>query len=181
MIKNEFRRWSTVCEMSDLTTTGTKFEVAVRLQRAADLLSGLTEEANSTPVSDSGQADLRWAGEFLTTVDWREPSSNQEVGLSSALAYEATESRPHFFGALERAAAGSSHLVKNGDELIADLSSLYRWLNSGASPEAQSPSQRALKLGANLLAALSMAMLAELRAPRRARSELFAGEISFGF
>src|ERR1039458_9044394 len=147
--------------MTDLNESSHLFEASSRLDSAATILGRLSEGQATTPADREA---LKWAGGFLSEVDWSSGVSNDARSLGN-LAVQATEVRPTFYAALigiERRLREAG--LKQENEVVEFLQKLYRFLIRGGMKgkgKATLPSER-LQLASAFLLELSQRLLIQL-------------------
>jgi hypothetical protein len=141
--------------MSDLLQSAKLFEVSVRLTDASNCLR--TIEDNEPDLSC--QESLKWAGRFLTEVDWNSGVTNQ--GIEGGLAVSATSARPKFYAAINRIAPRFKDVgINSENDLSAYFKRVYSLLNSGGTQEDLGTEE--LRLFEDLLYLLSQSITVEL-------------------
>lgn len=150
--------------MEDLGLVAELFKTSSTLQRAAasleKIFSGQAEIANGE------KATLKWAGQFLHTVDWgAKQQTSSQIGGSLALQLQATSVRPTFYSCLFRIAPQLQEAgLKSEDDLTTFLNSLYLNLlsagESGRKHKKLTPEES--KLGALLLYEIAESILVQI-------------------
>lgn len=141
--------------MADLLQTARLFEVGTRLQTAS---------SNLMSVAQGNEPDakaLKWAGSFLSQVDWTSGIGSQ-AGMDGGLTAAATNTRPKFFAALLRIQGDFQKVGISSDENIYSfLKAIYRCMESGG-VERNSLKSEHLRLAGELLHVLSRSIMVEL-------------------
>jgi len=141
--------------MADLLQTARLFEVGTRLQTASSNLVSIAE--GNQPDADT----LKWAGGFLSQVDWTSGVGAQG-GVDGGLTAVATNTRPKFFAALLRIQGDFQKAGINSDEHVYSfLKDVYRCLESGGAEKSTLESEH-LRLAAELLHVLSRSIMVDL-------------------
>lgn len=141
--------------MADLLQTARLFEVGTRLQTASSNLMSIAE--GNQP--DAGA--LKWAGEFLSQVDWTSGIGSQ-AGVDGALTAAAANTRPKFFAALLRIQGDFQRAGIDSDERVYGfLKDVYTCLESGGTKKSTLRSEH-LRLAGELLHVLSRSIMVDL-------------------
>jgi hypothetical protein len=144
--------------MSDLLQSAQLFEVSSRLQSASTSLSAL---ADGRQLDDAQKNALRWAGAFLSQVDWASRAQSRE-SIVDRFAVQATAARPTFYEALVSLFPDFRRLgIASPERVTGFLSKLYTVLLEGGDKALGIKSDR-LRLAAELLEWLSQSMLDQL-------------------
>jgi hypothetical protein len=106
------------------------------------------------------QDALRWAGNFLVTVDWEHgPASGGAASMTDSFAVQATTARPAFYASLLKVAPKfKNHGLVNRDSMVNFFRILYGVLSTGGTLE-EDVQKPQLELGATLLHELSSGLL----------------------
>lgn len=141
--------------MADLLQTARLFEVGTRLQTAS---SNLMSIAEGNPPDASA---LKWAGGFLSQVDWTSGIGSQ-AGVDGALTVAAASTRPKFFAALLRIQGDFQRAGIDSDERVYGfLKDVYTCLESGGTKKSTLRSEH-LRLAGELLHVLSRSIMVDL-------------------
>lgn len=144
--------------MSDLLQSAKLFEVSARLQTASTYLLGVAEDKQP---GDAGQQALKWAGNFLSQVDWAskvKPSGEGREGL----AVQAASARPAFYRVLMRLLpVFEEHGINTSGAVSSFLSRVYKTLVAGGT-DRNGASPEHLRLAATLLERLAQSVLSQL-------------------
>jgi hypothetical protein len=143
--------------MADLLQSARLFEVGTRLQTASSCLAQLGSNA---PLSSGQREALKWAGRFLTEVDWKS-GINERKGVDGGLAVSAANARPKFYASLIRIGPKFQGLgIDSERKVYAFLKKLYTVMLSGGTGGNLGESQ--LGLASELLHVLSKSIVVEL-------------------
>lgn len=147
--------WKGVQLMADLLQTARLFEVGTRLQTASSNLRGVAEGAPPDPDA------LKWAGSFLSQVDWTSGLGSQS-GIDGGLTAAATNTRPKFFAALLRIQDKFQEIgITSDDNVDGFLKATYKCLQSGGTERDDLKAEH-LRLAGELLQVLSRSIMVEL-------------------
>jgi hypothetical protein len=104
---------------------------------------------------------LRWAGDFLSQVDWTSGLGSQP-GIDGGLTAAATNTRPKFFAALLRIQDQFQEIGITSDENVDGfLRATYKCLKSGGTDRDDLKAEH-LRLAGELLQVLSRSIMVEL-------------------
>jgi len=160
--------------MPDLLQSAKLFEVSTRLQSAS---SSLGKFAQGLELNDKERDIFKWAGTFLTKVDWTSEIPT-ETGMHSGLTVSATNARPKFYASLLKIGPKLQKLgIDSEKEVRAFLGTVYKLLMSGGT-ETANISRDQLELVGELLHILSLNIMVDLSnnmLPKR-RTLLTVGE-----
>ncbi|MDE2106167.1 MAG: hypothetical protein KGL39_53590 [Patescibacteria group bacterium] len=148
--------------MENLVQTAQFLEASSRLRLASYWLGQLADNTEKKP-DLKGQADLAWAGRFLTEVDWTS-SPERPSGPSGEFAIQATSVRPLFYSSLVRFRQDLREAGINDPKTLAKFfNALYAFLSLKDYQIKQKPiSCPEMKLGAAFLEEISQSLLVQL-------------------
>jgi len=151
--------------MADLLQSAKLFEVGTRLQTASSSL--LKVARGDRPEPDA----LKWAGDFLTRVDWSSGVTSDE-SVDGGLAVSAANTRPKFYASLVRIGPKFQQMGIESEAQVYDfLKAVYRCLQSGGTEKSDMNSEY-FALASELLHVLSESIMVDLcnnGLPRRER------------
>jgi len=144
--------------MSDLLQSAQLFEVSSRLQTASTYLQKMVDGEGPGP---AGEDALKWAGAFLTQVDWASKIKPAE-GAREGLAVQATSARPSFYRVITKLFPVFEHNgITTSEDVSAFLGDVYTTLVGGGTVTEGLVPER-LRIAATLLELLSQSVLSQL-------------------
>lgn len=160
--------------MPDLLQSAKLFEVGAKLQTASSCVGKF---AQGLVLEEKDQNILKWAGGFLSRVDWTS-EIDSEAGEVSGLTVSATNTRPKFYASLLKISPKFSKVgIDSEQEVYKFLKAVYSFLISGGT-NVTSLTHDQLELVCELLHTLSQNIIVDLSnnmLPKR-RSLLSIGE-----
>jgi len=160
--------------MPDLLQSAKLFEVSTRLQTASSSLGKIVKGLDL----DEKESDIfRWAGSFLTQVDWTS-EIHAQGSVDGGLTVSASNTRPKFYASLRKIGPKFRQIgIDSEKEVCKFLSVAYKLLLSGGTEPRDIPIPQ-IELMSELLHVLSQNIMVDLSnnmLPRR-RSLLTIGE-----
>jgi hypothetical protein len=144
--------------MPDLLQSAKLFEVSTRLQTASSCVGKF---AQGLELDEKEQDIFKWAGAFLTQVDWTS-TIKAESGVDGGLTVSATNARPKFYASLIKMGPKlRQEGVDSGEKIHQFLKAVYQLLMSGGTQPTDIPSER-LELARELLHILSQNITVDL-------------------
>jgi hypothetical protein len=147
--------------MLDMEQSGKLFEASARLESAAEALQTIASAGEHAP-NEAESSALKWAGQFLTDLDWKAGNSS-----SGRLSVAATKVRPTFYATILKV---RTELEREGlsseQQLTRFFSDVYGLLLS----EGKKPVEKSrIVLAASFLRALAQGILSDLTRPSLSR------------
>jgi hypothetical protein len=144
--------------MPDLLQSAKLFEVSTKLQTAS---SCVVKFAQGRALDEKEQDIFKWAGSFLTQVDWTS-KIKAESGVEGGLTVSATNARPKFYASLIKMGPKLRQVGMDSEEKVYQfLTAVYQFLLSGGAPSEPIPIER-LELVRELLHTLSQNITVDL-------------------
>jgi len=148
--------------MENLTQTAQLLETSSRLRLAAYWLNQFSTNTEKRPDS-RGLESLKWAGRFLTEVDWTS-APQKPSGPSGEFAVQATSVRPLFYSSLVRFRQELRDAGINDPKSLAKFfTDLYSFLAMPpCGSKAKGISTHYMQLGAGFLEEIAQSLLVQL-------------------
>lgn len=156
--------------MTDLLQSARLFEVSTRIQSTS---TWLFEFAEGKKLDAQGKSSFKWAGRFLTKVDWTSGITT-ETSIEGGLAFSATNTRPKFYASLVKTAPDFQAIgIDSEKKLNLFLSGLYRVLIAEGE-DSTSLDENHLKIASKFLHVLSESIIVELSNNGLPRQQTFS-------